>query len=62
MSTTPAGPPVFDRECYRCGADDDLVEDPRVEGLHVCRACLERVERQNEMIARGLEEEPGVES
>lgn len=53
---------MFDRECYRCGAEDDLVEDPQVEGLHICRPCLERVERQNEMIARGLEEEPGVES
>ena len=62
MSGTRREDPVFDEACYRCGAEEDLVEDPRVAGLHVCRACLERVERQNEMIERGLEEEPGVES
>lgn len=49
---------VFDAECYRCGAEESLVEDPVFEGLYVCRSCLDRVEAQNEMIARGLEDEP----
>lgn len=62
MSSGGRDEPLFAAECYRCGAEEDLVEDSRLVGLHVCRSCLERVERQNEMIRRGLEEEPGVES
>lgn len=61
MSRPRPDDPAFDRECYRCGAERDLVEDERVPGLHVCRPCLERVQRQNEMIERGLEDEPRVE-
>lgn len=53
---------VFDAECYRCGAEEEIVEDPVFEGLFVCRRCLDRVEAQNEMIDRGLEDEPGVAS
>lgn len=52
---------VFDESCVRCGAEVDLVEDENMPGLYVCRRCLERVERQNEAIRRGLEEEPDVE-
>lgn len=51
---------VFDEECYRCGSEDEIVEDPVFEGLYVCRSCLDRVRSQNEMIARGLEDEPEV--
>lgn len=51
---------VFDAECYRCGSEEELVEDPIFEGLMICRRCLERVEAQNEMIERGLEDEPEV--
>lgn len=50
----------FEAACCRCGSEKDLVEDRDVAGLHVCRACLERVAAQNEMIARGLEDEPEV--
>lgn len=53
---------VFDAACYRCDAEEDLVEDPVFDGLYVCRACLDRVEAQNEMIARGLEDEPEIAS
>lgn len=56
------GPAVFDESCVRCGSEDDLVEDENMPGLYVCRECLERVERQNEAIRRGLEEEPDVEA
>ncbi|MBW3660740.1 MAG: hypothetical protein KY397_03800 [Gemmatimonadetes bacterium] len=51
---------VFDAACYRCGSEEDLVEDGTFEGLLICRPCLERVEAQNEMIERGLEDEPEV--
>lgn len=61
MSRRRSEEPVFDRACYRCGAEEDLVEDAQIAGLFVCRSCLERVQRQNDMIARGLEEEPGTE-
>lgn len=54
------GSDVFDAECYRCGEEEEIVEDPVFEGLYVCRSCLDRVESQNEMIARGLEDEPEV--
>lgn len=53
---------VFDAECYRCGAEEDLVEDRTFEGLMICRRCLDRVEAQNAMIERGLEDEPEVAS
>lgn len=53
---------VFDAECYRCGAVEEIVEDPVFEGLFVCRPCLDRVEAQNEMIDQGLEDEPEVAS
>lgn len=54
------GSDVFDAECYRCGEEEEIVEDPVFEGLYVCRSCLDRVQSQNEMIARGLEDEPEV--
>lgn len=53
--------PVFDEACVRCGAEQDLVEDENMPGLWFCRGCLERVERQNRAIRRGLEQEPDVE-
>lgn len=56
------GSDVFDAECYRCGGERELVEDATFAGLMICRPCLERVEAQNEMIARGLEDEPEVAS
>lgn len=56
--TTPGA--VFDEACVRCGSEVELVEDERVPGLHLCRRCLDRVAAQNEMIARGLEDEPEV--
>lgn len=52
---------VFPFECCRCGARDDLVEDEHIDGLHACRACLERVASQNERIREGLEDEPQAE-
>lgn len=57
-----AGDEVFDRACYRCGAEADLVADENTEGLWTCRSCLERVAAQNELIRRGIEEEPDVET
>lgn len=54
------GPP-FEEACVRCGAGEDLVEDENAPGLWLCRACLERVERQNRMIDEGWEDEPEVE-
>jgi hypothetical protein len=56
-----SGADVFERACYRCGAEEELVADEHVEGFWICRPCLERVEAQNELIRRGLEEEPDVE-
>jgi late competence protein required for DNA uptake (superfamily II DNA/RNA helicase) len=50
-----------ERACYRCGAEEDLVADENVEGVWICRACLARVEVQNELIRRGLEDEPDAE-
>lgn len=61
-SAAAGGSDVFDAECYRCGARRELVEDPVFDGLFVCGPCLERVEAQNEMIDRGLEDEPEVAS
>lgn len=52
---------VFEEACVRCGAEEDLVEDENAPGLHLCRACLARVEAQNRMIDEGWEEEPEVE-
>lgn len=52
---------VLDDECCRCGSREDLVPDEHVEGVSICRRCLARVEAQNELIRRGLEEEPDVE-
>ncbi|MFN2421087.1 MAG: hypothetical protein ABR527_06870 [Gemmatimonadota bacterium] len=58
-----AGPPRGspERACYRCGAEEDLVADENVEGIWICRPCLARVEVQNELIRRGLEDEPDAE-
>jgi len=53
---------VFDESCVRCGAEDDLREDDFVPGLYICKDCHERVERQNEAIRRGVEDEPDVEA
>jgi len=53
--------PIFPRECCRCGAKQNLVEDEHVEGIYTCRACLGRVAAQNERIHEGLEDEPDVE-
>jgi hypothetical protein len=57
----PSPPEPHDHACYRCGAEEDLVADENVEGVWICRSCLARVEAQNELIRRGLEEEPDVE-
>jgi len=51
----------FEQACYLCGAEEDLVPDEHVEGLWICGPCLERVAAQNELIRRGIEEEPDVE-
>jgi hypothetical protein len=56
----PPSPPS-DRACYSCGAEEDLVPDENVDEVWICRTCLARVEAQNELIRRGLEEEPDVE-
>jgi len=50
-----------DEACALCGEEEELVEDPNVSGLYVCRRCLERVAEQNERLARGLDDEPVVE-
>lgn len=56
------GDDVLERACYRCGSDEEpLVADEHVEGFWICRSCLARVEAQNELIRKGLEEEPDVE-
>ena len=52
---------VEERACYRCGAEEELVPDENVDGVWICRACLARVEAQNELIRGGLEAEPDVE-
>jgi len=54
-------PDLSERACCRCGAEEELVEDEHVEDLWICRPCLDRVEAQNELIRRGIEEEPDVE-
>lgn len=55
---------IFDQECYRCGAMEsaELIEDEQYVGLFICRSCLDKVKTHNEMIDRGLEEEPNVEA
>ena len=45
MADQPQRPDVspeecFDRECYLCGADKDVVPDPNFDFLFVCRTCL----------------------
>lgn len=52
---------AFEHACTLCGAEEDLVPDENVDGLWICRPCLERAAAQNELIRRGIEEEPDVE-
>jgi ribosomal protein L37AE/L43A len=48
--------------CAKCGETEYLVADPNMEGIWICRACLERDLRHQAVIDHGFDdEEPRVE-
>ena len=50
-----------EKSCAMCGATEDLIEDPNVEGVFHCRVCLDRSRKQDSSIEDGMDEEPPVE-
>lgn len=52
---------MSEHHCQMCGSEEDLVEDPNMEGFYFCQVCLDRVAQQNQSIDDGMDEEPPVE-
>lgn len=51
-----------DPACALCGATEDLVPDPNLESVWICRRCLERTEAHQAAIEHGYDdEEPAIE-
>ena len=48
--------------CAKCWETENLVADPNMDGIWICRACLERDRRHQAVIDHGFDdEEPRVE-
>ncbi|MBN2172447.1 MAG: hypothetical protein JW819_14105 [Candidatus Krumholzibacteriota bacterium] len=51
-----------DPACALCGATEDLLPDPNLEGVWICRRCRDRTEAHQAAIEHGYDdEEPAIE-
>jgi hypothetical protein len=44
-------------ECFKCGAKEEIYEDPNIEGMYFCKNCWEERIKTEILTELGMEEE-----